>query len=361
MDAQKLLRILRDAQKDEETIGLNSKLDEIRSHVAQNNQDGFTAADKTLTELLAQIKEKSITGSFSRTETLLLAQIGGEQFFGVGLIAQLNGLLTSRSFELVAKIDQFRKERKEFLRKLQGLSASLTDIGLVEYRPTEYEIGVVLPEEEAGLENLRKRLRDLEILLSALIEIVGGDQQKVRVSRLSNGSLEFFSLQGAEVALLFTSLLLNISGIWDKIEQFRKNVDEVEKNPLLGEDAKKEIKAVFKKEAEKLKAQILEQLPEQTLEQFKGDKAARNLIRNKVSVAVRLVFGWFEAGIQVDVTPVRVENPPEATEENVKVLEAIKETSNRLREIYLLPPDARKLPFELPAPDEDKAKGSEKK
>lgn len=361
MDTEKLLRILKDVQQDEQDLTLASKIDTIKNSVAQNNPSSFSAAQEQLTDLLKQVRETAITYGYSHTETLLLKKIGGAQYFGKGLSEELEAIFSGKSFELVAKIDELRTQRNEFIKKAQRLATGLTDIGIQEYRPSEYEVGIVLPMEEADLDKLGRRMRDIKLLLSALSEASGTTQASVKITRLSNGSLEFFSLQPYEVAVLLSTLLLNVSMIWDKVAQFKKKIGDTEKDPLLSDEAKGEIKKALEKETAKIKKEILEELPDKFIKGLdkKIEAGRKNEIRNQVRVSVRAIFAWFEAGIEIDITPIRVTNGTNEPEKNAESVRAIEQTNQRLGEIYRLPPEVKKLPFTLP--DEPEATDPVKK
>lgn len=354
MDAQKLFRILKDLETDESDLGITTKLDAIRTSVGQNNPDGFAAAQTQLTELLTQLRETSITYGYSHTENLLLKKVGGGAYFGKGLVAQLETMFSGRSFELTTKLDQFKSQRADYIKKAQRLATGFGDMGIEEYRPNAYEVGVVLPEEEADLDKFARRIRDLKLLLSALGEAAGVEEKTIKITRLSNGSLELFSLQPYEIATLLSTLLLNVSMIWDKVAQFRRKMEETDKDPLLSAEAKKEIKATLAKETEKIKKEILEEMPEKFLKEVgkKMEAGRKNEIRNQIRISVRAIFAWFEAGIEVDITPIRVAQDATTTEQQSATIESIEKTNDRLREIYQLPPEIKKLPFQLPDPEE---------
>lgn len=365
MDAEKLFRILKDIQQDEQNLGISSKIDAIRSSVAQNNPDGFTSALTQLTDFLKQIRETSLVYSYSYTENLLLEKIHGTPYFGKGLILRLETIFTVRSFELIAKIDEYRNQRNDFIKKAQRLATGFTDMAIEEYRPDAYEVGLVLPEQESDLDKIARRIKDLRLLLSGLSEVVGVEQKNIKITRLSNGSFELFSLQSFEVATLLSTLLLNVSMIWDKIAQFRNRIADTDKDSLLSIEAKKEIKETLTKETNKIKEEILDDMPEKLLKDFgkKLEDGRKNEIRNQIRISVRTVFAWFEADIKVDITPIRVADQVNKSEKELKMITAIEETNERLQTMYQLPSEIKKLPFKLPEPEEtleDKHKEAKK-
>lgn len=354
MDTEKLLRILTDILSDEESLGVGGKIEEMRTSVAQNNSQGFTQAKTQADEFISAFKGQATSYRFSHTEGLLLKKVGGSTFFGKGLVNRLESIFRNSGYEVLAKIDDYRTKRSDFVKKAQRLSAALTEIGVEEYRPDEYEVGIVLPDEEADFDKLTKRVRDLKLLLGALAEATGTSRDHLKVTRLSNGTFELFSLQPAEVAVLLSSLLLNVSAIWDKITQFRKRMNDTDKDELLSPEAKKKIKDTLKEETENIKREILEEMPDKFVEGLnkKLDEGRKNEIRNQIRIGVHAIFAGFEAGVEIDVTPIRVETEGEPSAKETKMVAAIEKTNAQLKAIYELPPEMKKLPFALPAPKE---------
>lgn len=367
MDSEKLLRILKDLQHEETVLGINGKIEAIKNSLAQNNPEGFENAKKQTSELLDEVKGKALSYKYSRTENLLLDRLGGTRYFGAGLVGHLGAVFAAPNFEVISNLDTYRTQRNEFIKKIKQLGASLVELGFEEYRPDTYEVGVVLPDEEGDLNRLLKRMRELKLLLEALAEATGNNRDSVKITRASNGSLELFSLQPAEIALLLTSLLLNVSTIWEKVVSLQKNKKEFNNNGYTKETNQK-LEAVLDEEAEKIKIEILDELPDKILKDsgHKLEDGRRNEVRNQIRASLKAVFGWFELGIEIDVTPVRIapgENT-EATPQDPKAIEIANKigiANDRLRPIYELSPELLKLPFQLPAPEDTETEPEPKK
>lgn len=356
MDTEKLFRILKDMQRDEEGLLIGAKIEALRASVAQNNADGFQAAKTSLDELKISIETISKAYTFSQTENLLLEKIGGVSYYGKGLIRVLDEIFASPSFEVLAKLDTCREQRNDFIAKYTKLSAGFLDIGIKEYRPSSCEVGIVLPDGEGELTELTKRMKEFQLLLSALAEAAGEDSNNVKITRVSNGTLEWFSLQPYNVTLILTTLLLNVSAIYDKITKFRNKIDETDRDENLSDEAKNSIKAVLKKESDKIKEEILNKLPERILDEVKTnlEEGRKNEVRNQIRIGVKGVFRWLELGIEVDVIPIRVDgikSDVAADPESKTLNEGIEKANLHLAEIYKLPANIKKLPFELSSGD----------
>lgn len=346
MDSEKLLRILNDVQLDEKKLVIDQAIDAIRADLSQNTPESYQTADIKLKEIIEEITEISISFRFSPSEQLLLEHIKGDAYFGKGLITHLKLIFDGKSFEFLSKIDAYRTRRTDFIQKTQRFITSASDLNIQEYRPNEYEVGLILPEEENDSKVITKQIRDLEILLSAIYEGVFGENKNIKITRVSNGSLEFFSLQPLQVAELLSTLLLNITLIWDKIVKLRGKAEEIDNDEALSAETKKTIKKAYEKETEKVKQEILEELPKKLLRELTHTK--ENDIKSKIHIGIKAIFAWFELGIEVDITPIRIENLNVAEdEETISKVGAIQETNSKLQEIYKLPKEQKKLPFSL--------------
>jgi len=115
----------------------------------------------------------------------------------------------------------------------------------------------------------------------------------------------------------------------------------------LSDETKKEMKKLLLKETEKIKQEVLDDLPQNFLKRV--DKHRANEIRNKIGISINMIFHWITIGISLDITPIRVPDNPTPAPEIQKILEEIKRTNLKLEEIYKLPLEQKQLPFTLPS------------
>lgn len=359
MDAEKLFRILKDIQREEEELKINEKIDSLRNNIAQNNPEASKIAQTELEELIKQVQENGISYNFSRTESALLERVNGTDYFGEGLIDEFEKTFSLRSFELPGRLEEYRNQRNDFLQKMRRLITAFADAGIQDYRPDKYEVGIVLPGDESDVSEISKRIKELNILISAISEAAGRKRGNIVINRVSNNSLEFFSLQPVEVAVLLSNLILNISLIWEKIGRFRKRIKEIDEDASLSSAAKKKIKQVIEEEISKVKDEILKNLPDEILKRSKLEEGRKNEIRNQIKISLRAIFGWFEIGVELDITPIRTTQPEGVPETEKKKIDVVQRANFELREIYKLPPEMKKLPFGLSDEDDEPNKTKE--
>jgi hypothetical protein len=287
-----------------------------------------------------------------------LKQLGGYEYFGAGLINRLNAISKSPSYEMLVKVDEYKNQRAEFLRKLDLLSESFTNIGIKDYRPDSYEIGIVLPSEQDSAENVSKKIREFELLIKDVQELVGSEEKTVKITRVSNGSLEFFTSQPVEVVVVLTTILANVSQIWDKVSSLKKKQKEDGDSKILSDKAKGEMKKILDAEIASVKKEIEDELPEKILTTAHKtlEKGRKNEIRNSISMRVKVIFKWLEIGVELDIVPTRMTSPEQAANDGTsqaEILSTVKETNRALRKIYALPPEVKRLPFKLKEDDDE--------
>lgn len=360
MDTERLLRILTDIENDNKSLSISEKIAKIRGNFAQNNQEGYRIASENINLFINEEIKMSEVYNFSRTENLILNMIGGGDYFGRGLVEKLNDINSSKGFEVLTKIDEYIAGRNLFITKNLRTKNDLIELGLIEYRPNDYEIAVVVPSEISSAENVYKSIKDFESLISAIQELVLGTKEEIKITRLNNNSLDFFISQPFTVAVAVTTLLANLIIIWDRIADLNKNILETEAKSNLSNASKESIKEIIKKEIEIAKKEVFEKIPEKILKLAKKDIEAgrKNELANQIRIKLKAAFRWFEIGVEIDIIPVRIDNAIKITvpedmieDEKENYISETKQlfvkTSSSLQDFFRLPIETRRLPFEL--------------
>jgi hypothetical protein len=345
MDSEKLLRILTDLKSEEAEFAISSRLVEISNQLAANNQNGFIQAEDLSNALIDELKEKSIIASYSPSEISFLKKINGNIYFGNGLIQELENIFGFKPYEIASTFLEFNNSRQTYLNQINILLEAMKNIGIKEYRPENYEVGIVFPSEYTDIVDILKRLNEFQRLISAVIEGTTGKHQEVKITRLSNGTLDFFSPQNKDIALQVVNLLANLAQIWTTIQSINQKKANTQNDEILSDAAKAEISSALEHEAERIKKEIIETLPSKILEKFDGHR--KHELAKQIKVSINAVFLWFHIGIEVDVTPVRLPETEEKSTTDKELSETINRTNQNLQNIYTLPAELKKLPFEL--------------
>lgn len=352
MDTQKLVRIIEDILEDEKKLNITQLIAGIISSGSSNNSAGFTTAKSNFDKLVSLLQSESNSYTFSRTELDILEKINGTSYYGVQLINTINEALHLPSYDIVPQLTTFNSERNAFMVKIEKIILDFNALGIEAWRPDMYEIGIVLPvtQDEAGV--VSKKMREFELFIKTIQELTGSSNHDVKITRLSNGSLEFFTSQPVEVVMVVTTILSNISTIWDKITSLKNKQLEIENEQIYTQATKKKMKKVVEEEIQSIKGELEDTLPEKIMEFASTDieNGRKNEIRNSVKARIKILTAWFELGIEVDIVPLRIETSDLTEDESVKqnqVLNEIKNTNKLLEKIYELPQEDKKLPFRL--------------
>ena len=355
MDTEKLLQILKEIGLDEQELNLSNQIESIRNAYAQNNDDGYRTAEEQLSNLVTQVKDKSRAYSFSRTEVLILEHLNGSKYWGAGLIDSLQNMTSGKNFEVVSKMDDYRKLRTDFIQKAKNIELSLVEIGLSGYKTNLYEVALILPESEGSTKSISKKIRDFEIIISSIQELTSNERREVIINRVSSGSpLEFFTLQPFDVAMAITGLLSNIVVVWDKISALQKKSEETNADNLFTVGTKEVIVRAINGQVSDIKNEITEKLPSELIKLAHKDipEQRKNEIKNQLSIKINAMFHWFQLGVEIDVIPVRpevsvTEIDSEETKQHSALLMEVKQINQSLQKIYELPLEQKKLPLKL--------------
>ncbi|MHB8913826.1 MAG: hypothetical protein ACYC4I_02340 [Minisyncoccota bacterium] len=204
MDTGKLLKIIQDIQSDEQTLKLQAIFQNIFNFYVQNNPDGLNNEESTLLERISQAK---VTG-YVLTDFSALQKLNVAQFFGDGARDSLRDILSKQAHEVKPILEKFIQERQDTLNNLNKLGDSLKAFRL-EARilsGQQYEIGFALPANYQDIANLERLLGDVKNFLNHLAE-VGGEKTQLKITSVSNGSIQFFIEVGIKVAEHFDLIL----------------------------------------------------------------------------------------------------------------------------------------------------------
>lgn len=351
MDLQKTLRVINDILADEKDFKIAETLKNIQQYINQNTSDAFSNANEAFNNFL-EINKNTRVHIHSRSQELILISFNAQIFFGKGLSQKLMSIFSKKSFEVAPEIQDLIQKRNTFIQHITQLKNQLDILEIEEYRPDKYEVGIILPSAISTTENLQKYLKDFETFMKTAQEIALGKVEDVSITRTSTGCIELFSLQSLEVANIVFTTLLAVDSIFEKIAKYKNRIKEIEEDDFKPQ-TKKDLKGTIQKEIQSLKEDILEELPKKIVEEQcskKIDAARKNELKNKVRIVLKAIFGWFELGIEIDVTPVRAitENEETQTPKATSTIQNnIMAFNNRHTAIYNLPDENRKLPFRL--------------
>ncbi len=345
MDIQKLYKVAKDIIGEFTANDVSGNLTNLSTYIAQNTTAGFDSA-KEITDKLDTVFEESVTNHYAPTYLEMVEQLGATDYVGSGGKVALNRVLNSSPLNLVSSLEAYVTAFSQLVPRLNKLIESLNEIGVKPYEFDLYEIGYVIPVELNDLGDISKRLTHYNKFISLSSAIAGEKDNTVHLSRVGNGTLEFFVLSGIGIAKVVDTVLKEVVVLYQevlKIKKIRADIENVNANTLTAKtEAVANLIAMEKEYSEK----FVDDTVDKVLGDYKGDEDSKAEIATQLGVTIKLLLKDIQSGIKVEVTPPKVEDSEEATTDNTtsKVLTSIASTNTELIGLYSLPKEDLRLP-----------------
>lgn len=345
MDTQKLYRVANDIIGEFTDNDVSGHLSNLSTYIAQNTTAGFDSA-KEITETLDGIFEESVTNQYAPTYLEIVEQLGATSYVGNGGKAALDQVLNSSPLNLVANLQEYVTAFTQLVPKLKKLIESLDEIGVEPYEFDLYEIGYVIPAELNDLGDITKRLTHYNKFIALSSAIAGEKDNTVHLSRVSNGTLEFFVLSSVGVAKVVDKILKRVVEFYKELQEIKKisaNIDNINADTLKTKAEALKIMVDMEKE---LSEKFVDETVEQVITDYSGSQDLKAEISGQLGVTIKLLLKDIQSGIKVEVTPPEAEETKEnATSDATSTVSAsIAATNVDLIGLYSLPKEDLRLP-----------------
>jgi len=230
---------------------LDAVVSSLQQYVATPNNDASNAFKGTVENFrktIDQIPSPILSPSMLQA----IDEIGAKAFIGSNLTSHFNSLLSTRSItpaELFAAIQDFIKQLKDYLTKIDSLDTLLRDLNLERESldPGEFEFGVVLPRKLVGntVEGLKSELQHINRLFLAINELRGASSESVEVRTIGSSWWQFFlSLDSVQISAIVFAIerIVNLFKTNLEIKKLRQETSKYD----MGE----ELAAIFDKRIE---------------------------------------------------------------------------------------------------------------
>jgi hypothetical protein len=371
MDTSRLFSVIDVVDDDLATGTLQSQIQAIETAYQATLQ---SATETTTTALSAAVDvlESTVRGlasyKLAPSALRILERVGASTFVGEGLIVRVREILAPRSFtpaQAIVELQKLRTAMSEFQERARDIIVGFQAFGISKHvpDPTMCEVSISLPTNvfDGDMEGLESELKQFDHSLRTFSELTGETSTSPTIKSVSTGSIEVIVLFGPLSALALVKTLRGIVSLYNDIldirlkrqELAKKNVPQDVLQPLLDYESKR----ILEK---------LEEIHSDVLASAKiNDGARRNELSNQLSIAIRVIAGRIDDGVDVEVTapPEPKETPdgkPEASGpggRNVQAaLRGVREDGAVLRQL----PPVRDLLPSLPAPDRFTSEGRRK-
>jgi hypothetical protein len=345
MDTQKLLRIARELLDEAQEDQISDHLSSLVNHLSQGTTASYAAAEE-VRSTLNESYERSYINEYTPSYHEIASELGSGMYFGKGAQLHLNNIFESSRLDLVSELTNYQTQFTEHISKLNALVGSLDSIGIEAYQNEGFEVGYIIPIELNSVQEVTKHLKLYESFLKIAAEIAGEDYTEIRITRVSNGTLEFFIACGVGVAKIVDTVLKRILSLYKEVEEIKEisaRIDNLNANTT---KTKVETLGMLLKLEKEYKENYVDSTVKEVMQEYKGSAERKDELDGDLGVAAKLVLADIQKGIKVEV------NAPETTDEAVdkatnKVVEKIAERNVDLQNLYLKSKEELALPFKV--------------
>jgi hypothetical protein len=245
MDVEKLLNVLYDIRHDEEELTFQKKFDQLlpvfSSNRPQNKSEG-----EFIKQIFTEIENaflESIVNNYSPSNYNIVKEIGGEIFLGETGWKYFKTLSENENYNypiLIQNLKKYIKERSVFIAKVNETCLGLKEMGFEPhfYNSEIYEVGIIIPSEDKFMElpHVEKQLHQWNQIFKTLDEITGDEVSDAKLSKVSNGSLEFFFENSFATAACLTLAIERILEIYKKVLGIRVHTMILQKEIIINSE-----------------------------------------------------------------------------------------------------------------------------
>ena len=348
MDAEKLLKVLHDITGFEDTNKIADQLDQLSALIGQNTTESHDQADEVRKSIRTALVT-SPTNSYAPSYFAMVVKIESQNFVGSNVITAIDEIFEAGPLDLVTRLNEYIGEYRQRFDRFRAVIASLENIDLVEYKKREFEIGFLVPRELNNIQSLADNLFYWNAFLVKCAEIAGDDTPSIPLSRVNNGSLEFFVLKGASVAAIVEVVLKHILALYKEVLEIKKINAQIDNLNASTEVYKAQAqKALAEAELSQRQLYVDKAADEVMSDHFKGSDNKKPELQTQFAVALKVVLADIQKGIQLEVSAPDV--PPKDEKEapkQAKVVQRLAKQSAELKKLYSSAQDIKALPFEV--------------
>lgn len=315
MDVEKLLGVFEELIAEEEEYNVQSILKNILNSV---NTDNAEQIDSFLQEL-KEYSESSIVNHYAISKIKILNKVGGSNLFGIHLYELINNIVSTQGYKIKNSLSTEITTRNNLIAIIKENISNLEKLDFESYYDSleEYELGLIIPQNEAELEKVEKYLKDVRQILRTINELSNGEYEEPKIYSVSSNSVGIFLLSTFGTTLCILKIFDKILDIYKKVYEIKKL--KIEYKRLLDKEPKeidKEIKETIANEKEKIVEEIVKEYGKNNL-----DQGRQNELKIGIRSAIDKVIEMQDKGIVIEATaPKYKEEPEENDDEKLKVI-----------------------------------------
>ena len=309
MEIEKVFGVFKEVSKEEDEYNLQKELNTLLSHINSNNS---SAADAQIQEI-KRITELSVVNKYSSSKLKILEYIDAINLFGDNLWVYLENILNTESYKLKDNLSNLISQRNTKINEIKTAIQHLESLDFVSYyeKMEDYELGLIIPEEESDLKKVQKYLEDWCFIIKHVSELCGNDYSEPKISSVSSSSIEIFLIETYIVTICVLGITERVVNIYEKINKIKilkKELEELDIKKTLKELDDK-IKDIINTEKEKIVVEVISEHETKIKQNRRGE------LKNAITKSVEKIINMYDKGIIIEATPPKVEEPEILKEE----------------------------------------------
>lgn len=348
MDTDKLLKVLHDIVDFEDTNKLADQLDNLSSLIAQNTSESYGQADEVRKSIGIALAD-SPTNKYAPSYSAMVVKIESGRYIGNDAIAAIDEIFGTGSLDLTTRLNAYIAEYRQRFDRFRAVITSLENIDLIAYEKKEFEIGFLVPRELNNIQSLTNNLFYWDVFLVKCSEIAGDETPSIPLSRISNGTFQFFVLQGAGVAAIVEVVLKHVLALYKEVLEIKKINAEIGNLDASTDVYKAQAqKALAEAELSQRQLYIDKAADEVMDNHFKGSDDRKPELRTQFAVALKVVLADIQKGIRLEVSAPDIpsKDDKEASRQT-KMTQQLAKQNVELKKLYSSAQDIKALPFEV--------------
>lgn len=217
---------------------LDQAIAQLQAYISTPTAES-SKAFRSKVDFLLEACAKTPTGYNAASFKHIIADTGGEKYFGSGLELSLREIIEKLSMtpaDMLGSLQKFRKSFAAYITSITTISDELSELG-VEYEELEsdqFEFGAMFPKELIGksIIDIQGELEHLDRLFKTLNELMGNGSTSPIVRNISSSWWQFFIELSYEQVAAITFSIERIVALYKSNLEIQKLKRDAEKNEL---------------------------------------------------------------------------------------------------------------------------------
>lgn len=303
-------------------LSIENALSNVASHlqsVASNPGNADVAVGfKAALEALRTSTSQSMFSSPRPIVKTMLESINADRYVAEGLFLRVKEAIEANQFTpalAFAAVNRIQSKFAEFKSDLTTIDSLFTKLD-VEYDDLNYgegEVGLLIPRDEnsSKLEDLAKELKQWNNALSPMVEIFDRDAPPLTITTFSTTDWMLYLAATPPVLFGVSTCLKGLNSILREMNETKRLLLQLTTNTSLPTEKIKELESVSENQ---VKGKIDDFAQKIIDENYKGDTARGNELRNALVLSLKTIIGKLSTGAKVELRYLPDEPPPKTTD-----------------------------------------------